>query len=58
MNLDRFAEGLLDIQDIPVLGHCKVCGDSMYWHRDNMRICDYCEVDIEFNEELEVDDEY
>lgn len=43
MNLDRFAEGELDIQDMPVLGTCTYCGDSLYWYRDNMMLCDYCE---------------
>lgn len=57
MSLDRFEQGLPDIQDMPVIGTCKICGDSMYWHRDNMEVCDMCKVDIEFYEAMNSEEE-
>lgn len=29
-----------DIQDMPVVRYCKLCGDTLYYNRP---ICDYCE---------------
>jgi len=56
MNLDRFAEGVEDIQDIPVLSHCWRCGDEIYnGHYASLGVCEECD-EAQDKEEDNIDD--
>lgn len=55
MNLDRFSQGLPDIQDMTVVQHCRHCGDAMHYYRV-YEVCDYCSDSVEIS--LESEEEY
>lgn len=52
ISLDRFSQGLPDIQDMPPLNHCYRCGDEIYdRHYAALGLCEDC--DEEYDKELE-----